>query len=498
LRNSHPLIQSFFQGYGLVSHHIESFNNFIDQKLQQIINEVEKVEPSILPPGVEEFYILLGKIKLGEPVSKEADGSIERIYPFDARLRSLTYSVPMFLEMAIVKDDIEEEAIPVSIGNLPIMVKSKICPLSHFSTEELIHVGEDPLDPGGYFIVNGTERVLITIEDLIPNKLLLEKKKSGSVCEIGRMFSETGGYRVPHLFERKKSGVVYLSFARVKKIPIVILMRALGLETEQEIANAFSSEPSHELMVELYINLQESEEVRSKADALDYIGRQLRIGQGKEYRIQRVEEILDTYLLPHVGQREDARIIKAHHIAKMAKKVIDLFLGTEKSEDKDYYGNKRLKLAGDLMEALFRVSFRVLVNDIKYSFTRVIKRGKEPSVNTLVRSYLLTSRLESALGTGNWVGGRRGVSQHLQRLNFMDTISHLRRVLSPLTTNQPHFEARELHPTHWGKLCAAETPEGQNIGLRKNLALFSTVSKEVPERDIISELYDLEVKPIEE
>jgi len=113
---------------------------------------------------------------------------------------------------------------------------------------------------------------------------------------------------------------------------------------------------------------------------------------------------------------------------------------------------------------------------MKYSFERIVKRGREPSSVTIIRSQLLTSRISSAMATGYWIGGRSDVAQHLQRLNFFDTMSHLRRVMSPLTSSQPHFEARELHPTHWGKLGVAETPEGSNIGLRKNLALFAKLS----------------------
>ena len=135
-----------------------------------------------------------------------------------------------------------------------------------------------------------------------------------------------------------------------------------------------------------------------------------------------------------------------------------------------------------------------MVQDMRYSFERIARRGRVPPLNTIIRSQLFSQRLESALGTGYWVGGRTGVSQHLQRLNFMDTVSHLRRVLSPLTTSQPHFEARQLHPTHWGKLCASETPEGQNIGLRKNLALLARVTYETSTEEVLNKLLELGVK----
>lgn len=490
------LAKSFYKENGLALHHIESYNSFIESKLQQIISETGVIEPSLPPPGVEEYKLKLEKIFRDQPISKEADGSIERIFPMEARFRDLTYSVPLYLDIVVVRDDIEDEPIRVHIGNMPVMVKSKICPLSRMTPEELIDIGEDPLDPGGYFIIAGTERVLISIEDLTPNRLLLEKKKSGPVTALGRLFSERQGYRVPHLVERRRNGVVQVSLARINKMPVLTLIRGLGLETDQDIMQAI--EPPEAVMEDMYVNTEETADTPTQDDALDYIGRHMRIGQSKEYRIQRVSQILDTYLLPHIGQEPEKRITKAFHLGKMMRKVTMLHYGLVDENDKDHYGNKRLKLAGDLLESLFRVSFRVLVNDIKYNFSRVAKRGKEPSIPTIVRSSLLTSRLESALATGNWVGGRRGISQHLQRLNFMDTLSHLRRVLSPLTTSQPHFEARELHPTHWGKLCSSETPEGQNIGLRKNLALFARLTREQDENALLSEIYGVGIDPVTE
>lgn len=186
--------------------------------------------------------------------------------------------------------------------------------------------------------------------------------------------------------------------------------------------------------------------------------------------------MIAKYLLPHIGREESDNKTKILYLGMVAEKLLKLHHGKHVEDDKDHYGNKRLKLAGELMEQLFRAAFKTLANDMQYSFERVVKRGHEPSPATIVRSQLLTSRIESAMATGYWIGGRTGVAQHLQRLNYFDTVSHLRRVMSPLASSQPHFEARELHPTQWGKLCVAETPEGSNIGLRKNLALFAKAS----------------------
>jgi DNA-directed RNA polymerase subunit B len=147
--------------------------------------------------------------------------------------------------------------------------------------------------------------------------------------------------------------------------------------------------------------------------------------------------------------------------------------------------NKRLKMSGDLMADLFRVNLKVLIGDLLYNFQRIVKRGKFPSIKVIIREKLLTQRIYSSMATGNWVGARKGVSQRIERLNYLQTLSHLQRVVSPLSSSQENFEARSLHSTHMGRLCTSETPEGGNIGLRKNLALLAGISQGVEEEDIL-------------
>ena len=147
--------------------------------------------------------------------------------------------------------------------------------------------------------------------------------------------------------------------------------------------------------------------------------------------------------------------------------------------DKDHYLNKRIKLPGDLLADLFRINTRVLVNDMLYNFQRLVKRGKFNSIRIIIRDKLLTQRIYSSMATGSWVGGREGVSQRIQRLNFLETLSHLQRVVSLLSSTQENFEARGLHPTHYNRLCPIETPEGTSIGLRKNLSLMCSITQEL-------------------
>ena len=154
-------------------------------------------------------------------------------------------------------------------------------------------------------------------------------------------------------------------------------------------------------------------------------------------------------------------------------------------DDKDHSMNKRLKLSGELLADLFRVNLKVLIGDLLYNFQRIVKRGKFPSIKVIIRDKLLTQRIYSSMATGNWVGGRKGIAQRMQRLNHLETMSHLQRVVSPLSASQENFEARALHSTHLGRLCPIETPEGTNIGLRKNLALLTEISHDQDEEALV-------------
>lgn len=482
--------EAFFREFSMVRHHIDSFNRFLDRGMQEIIDEVGYFEPNVLPPGYASAKVKFGQLSVEKPMHQEIDGSLSFLTPGEARIRELTYAAPLMLNLTLEHDGIEEEAAQAELGRLPVMVRSKACPTSEMIEEELIKMGEDPVDPGGYFIINGTERVIIAIEDLVPDLPLLERKALG--IEVVRLFSEIPGLRIPHLLERAKDGLVRVSFTRVSKVPICVLFLALGLKSDKEMMECLSTDSR--LAEDVLVNLESIKDVGNVEDALDKIGREMRLGQGREYRVQRVQNVIDQFLLPHIGTSPEARAEKARFMGKLAERLMYFHQGVIPEDDKDCYSNKRLKLAGDLMQQLFRSVFRAMVQDMRYSFERIARRGRVPPLNTIIRSQLFSQRLESALGTGYWVGGRTGVSQHLQRLNFMDTVSHLRRVLSPLTTSQPHFEARQLHPTHWGKLCASETPEGQNIGLRKNLALLARVTYEAGTEELLNKLLELGVK----
>ena len=526
------IVESYFEQRSLVNHQLASYNDCIPSsdgkmsRMERIVRNIrigtdEPVEDNdggIIKLDVldKEIVIRMKNIHLGRPTIKEANGAEHPATPMECRLRKLTYFSPVYLDFQIIDEDeptplIEER---VHIGNLPIMVRSAQCNLhanhiSHLcgdadrklspytSTEDadrlkelLRRAGEDPLDTGGYFIINGTERVLISMEDLAPNRVTVEKnKKYAHETEVAKIFSQKDGVRKPLNIEKRRDGMLMVKIpsAGTTPIPVVLLMRALGMENDKEIFAAIAGPVEAMKYTVANINdVKDNEEygVESTEEALQWLEKKFAAGQQKEYREARIQNLLDKELLPHLGSSEDNREKKAIFLGRIVRQVLEMAITDRDPNDKDHYANKRVRLAGDLMEDLYRVSMQQLARDLKYQLERHHNRKRELRINACLRPDVLTQKIMHALATGNWVGGRSGVSQLLDRTTYLAALSHMRRVTSPLVRSQPHFEARDLHPTHWGRLCPNETPEGQNCGLVKNAAQMIDVSEEVPEADV--------------
>ncbi len=487
------LMKKFFEENGFVKSTIDSFNYFISTELQKILDENREIEPTIIPPNVESFKIRLDKIWIEKPEITEADGSKRPIYPSEARLRKLSYSAPIFIEVSAHINNVQRETFTTQVGSLPIMLHSKYCYLNKLSEEELIEKGEDPDDSGGYFLINGTERVLVHIEDLGANRFLVSPG-TAPIKYVGKLFSEYGPYKIPHTVEQLKDSIFYMTFTRAKRVPVVLVLKALGMMSDEKIMTTIFKDKQDDLVL---INLFSFSDVKTQEEAVDKLGKLMGITQPKESRVERTAEILDKYLLPHIGVTDESRNLKAINICKYLKKYIMVVRKEKTTDDKDHYMNKRIKLSGELLADLFRTNLKILIGDMLYNFQRIVKRGKFPSVKAIIRDKLLTNRIYGAMATGNWVGGRKGVSQRIQRLNFLNTMAHLQRVVSPLSSSQENFEARELHATHLGRLCPAETPEGTNIGLRKNLALLAMISGESDEKEVLQIIKSIGLKEVQ-
>jgi len=464
-KNKHLIVEKYLKEHSLVESNITSFNDFVEHRMQEIVDEISA---SI---NNEDFEISLGKIKIGKPEVTEADGSSSLIMPYDARLRNLTYSAPISLEITVKKDD-QIDSEEVEIGRVPIMVKSKICNTSGMSREELISNYNDPLDPGGYFIIKGNERVMVMAEDLAEDQPFIETNKKGELNL--KMFSLKGTYRIPTLISENKEGLFEVSFSRFKDLPAIVILKALGLTKESEIAKYIGKETDS-----LIINLYEFVNLATREDAMMYVAEKTNLQGTKKEILDRVKMRIDSYLFPHIGQKKEDRIKKAVTLCKLIKQFLIAKENPELRTDKDHYGNKRVRLSGDLLATLFRVNLGILVRDIQYSLQKSVKRKKFFSIKIIAKSTLFSHRIESAIATGSWTGERSGITQNMDKTNYLATISQLQRVSSMLASDQENFMARTLHPTHYGRFCPIETPEGTEIGLRKNLALLSRVSTRV-------------------
>jgi DNA-directed RNA polymerase subunit B len=497
--DTHLLLKSFFSEKGLVRQHLDSYNEFIDHGLQEVVDEVSEI-PIEVPENP--YKVKLGQIWVIDPQSRitgpyatEVDGTKHEIYPMEARLRNLAYAAPIALEMTPVIDGREQDTELVYIGNIPVMLKSKLCFLSQLSREELISAGEDPDDTGGYFVVNGSERVIVAMEDLAPNRVIIDLDEKGtSPVYQAKIFSTTVGFRARIELKLKADDAIYVSMPGVPtEIPFVVIMRALSLEKDKDVAEAVSLDK--DIQKQLNASFEKALGVDTPQDAILFIGNRVAHGQVEEYRIQKAETALDKNFLPHLGRTDKQRREKAIFLGEMASRVIQLKLGRRQPDDKDHFKNKRLRLAGPLLADLFRVAFRNLTRDIKYQLERIGVKGPIITVSAAVRPGIITERFQHALATGNWGRGRVGITQLLDRTNYISTLSHLRRLQSPLSRSQPNFEARDLHPTHWGRLCPNETPEGSNCGLVKNLALSSSISVGVNPEKIKQLLYEMGTVP---
>ncbi|MFH1307646.1 MAG: DNA-directed RNA polymerase subunit B'' [archaeon] len=464
-KDKHIIIKKYLSQHSLIESNIISFNNFVKLRMQKIVEDLSENLPK------DEIEIKLGKVRIGKANVIESDGSTKQVMPTEARLRNLTYSAPVFLEISIKQEGQIEENQDVEIGRIPIIVKSDVCNTSGMSREDLEKAYIDPLDPGGYFIINGNERVIVMTEDLAANQPFIEKSKGKLML---RLFSQRGAYRIPVSITETNDGILEVSFSRFRNIPAIVLLKALGMLKEADISRLVGKETDS-----FIVNLYEYANLHSVDDAMMFIAEKTNLQGTKKEMVDRVKQRIDSYFMPHIGLTKEDRYEKAITLCKFIKQFYIAKENPEILTDKDHYANKRVRLSGDLLADLFRVNLNILLRDIHYSLQKISKRKKFYSLKTVAKSTLFSHRVESAIATGSWIGERTGVTQNMDKTNYLAILSQLQRVSSMLPGEQENFLARTLHPTHYGRFCPTETPEGTEIGLRKNLAILARVSTAV-------------------
>ncbi|KAL7668904.1 hypothetical protein ACOME3_009586 [Neoechinorhynchus agilis] len=507
------VISSFFQDKGLVCQQIESYNKFVDLGMQEVVNDSEDV---LIDGGTGTVMsnitvrIKFNKVWSSTPTHWESDGSPMTVYPNDARIRGLTYSAPLFVNITeTVQTGLSQQTLEhprLFFGRVPVMLRSKNCLLKQLTQRKLTEVYECALDPGGYFIINGSEKVLIAQEKMAPNSVYvfdsrdpkytykcevrsMQENSSRPVCSLGVNIAARGAETI-QIGRKKKAAMVnnqslvlslpYLS----EDIPILVLFRAFGFASDRDVLEHIVYDFSDaELMEKMKPSLIEAEAVQDQKTALEFIGARIsRSGSQKMDRVKAAKDMIRTDILPHIGTDDYCESEKAYFLGYMAHRLLHVVLGRRDLDDRDHLGNKRLDLAGPLMSYLFRSLFRNVCREVKMYAQQHLNRGRGFNIEMALRPALITSGLKYSLATGNWGDQRRshqaraGVAQVLNRLTYVSTLSHLRRINSPLGREGKIARPRQLHNTHWGMLCPAETPEGQAVGLVKNLALMATIS----------------------
>ena len=486
------VLKAYFEENSVVESQIRSYNYFISKGIKDIILSYDRTNiPEYLLEIYDEVNLKIEDVWLGEPSHIEVDGSITKLTPQISRMRGLTYSAPLFLKVSTTIGT-QKEDFEVQIAKMPIMLKSSKCILYNKSKEELIEMGEDPEEPGGYFVVNGTEKVIVMMEDLALNKFFVENLE---LEPSGRMFSERGVYKSLQEIKKLKDGTYTYTFGNFKNIPIFLLIKSLGIFKDKDIVALTEITDS-----DVIFQMSEYSHIKNIEDAIEHLSKKFSLLGTIKEKEDRVSFYLDNFVLPHVGITEDVRKIKGKLICKLFKRYYGIITNQDIEDDKDNFANKRVKLVGQLFEHLFVNNFNELIVDILTNFQRMIKRNRFSSMKIIIREQLLTQKINSALAVGTWSDGRKGVAQYLKRGNYFDMLSHITRVVSPLSTSQENFLARELHPTQYGRLCPVETPEGHSIGLRKNLAIMTDVTYKQTLKEneaLIEELKELGMEGLE-
>ena len=529
--DSWKVISAYFSQHGLVSQQIGSFNQFVGNNIKEIVNEnkVLKIEmdPSYKRNAEPITYELnFGDVKIAaNPQILESNEKINKqLFPNEARVRNLDYlsdlSVEAFLKEKKGEDSDErilgkKQTYP--IGKIPIMIRSKYCSLNNKTDIQRIELRECEFDQGGYFIIGGGEKVIVAQERMATNFVYVfnKKEQSGFSWQAEVRSSLDGSNRPPVQFAVKIAkknthmqndlgGLITARIPYIKSdVDIVILFRALGLESDKDIIDYIVFDESDNSFKELLRPSIElfSSDYKDKDECLEYLGNRATKGtaDSREKRIKRAEEILRKDMLSHVSIERGAESKKAFFIGYMIYRLGNCALGRAFGDDRDHYGKKRLDMSGVLLTGIFRQYFRNFLKSVESNIRDKLKNDKTGRINLedVFDTNIITNGMKYALATGNWGKNRvgvvlkTGVAQVLQRLTFMSSLSHLRRLNTPLEKTGKITKPRQLHNTHWGMLCPAETPEGQACGLVKNLSLMAFVSVGTPSKLIQKDLDEI-------
>jgi DNA-directed RNA polymerase II subunit RPB2 len=457
--------------------------------------------------------------QLRKPTIFENNGAVLPMLPNDARLRNLTYASPLTVDIKVTttrtdnqdgRKATHQRVFPnAHLGKIPVMVGSRLCLLKDQKHVAPLDLGECPEDVGGYFIVGGGERAIISQERMSENRPVVFRNnrnptKEWEVIEVksigpmNEQVPKSNSVRIQ--YHPKNQQIMYLraTIPRMKtEIPLFILFRALGVLQDEVIVRMILGDDQDQIFESVMIeSIMEAASVLTQEDALLWMKKHLNVWTGKPTRTVTVEDLLRDELYPHIGGLEDA-YEKACFLAHMTRRLLWVAYKRISNDDRDSYPNKRVDSPGFLLGNLFRTFFQVkMLKDMKASIAKEIHSGTWRATGSfqeilnmsnlykVIKSTIIEVGLKSALSTGNFgsakVGGppKIGVSQVLGRLNYVSSLSHLRRISTPIEKTAGKLIApRKLHNTQWGFICPNETPEGHSVGVVKNLASTACITQ---------------------
>ncbi|KAJ2636153.1 DNA-directed RNA polymerase III complex subunit Rpc2 [Coemansia sp. RSA 1286] len=487
------LLPAFLRVKGLVKQHIDSFNYFIEVDLKKIVKANELVTSDI-DPG---FYLKYTGIRVQMPERVDPDAANRSITPHECRLRDMTYAAPIAVDIEYTRGKHRVIRKGVIIGRMPIMLRSARCVLTGRNDAEMAEMKECPLDPGGYFIVRGTEKVILVQEQITKNRIIVQTEKGMMVASVTSTTHELKSMT----YVTYKNDRLYLKHNKFgEEIPLVVAMRAMGMTSDKEIAQLIAGvDPLFLEMLAPTLEEGAASKLFTQRAALDFIGAKTKAG-GRRFgaaKRQPHEDALDALanvVLCHVPVNGADFRGKCVYMAMMARRVLQAVGRKGMTDDKDYLGNKRLELAGQLIALLFEDLFKRFNSDLKINIDKVLKK---PNLAQAFDAYnqlmchgdLITQGLTRAISTGNWSlkrfkMDRAGVTHILSRLSYISALGMMTRISSQFEKTRKVSGPRALQPSQWGMLCPADTPEGELCGLVKNLALMTHITTDDEEEPI--------------
>lgn len=488
------LLPAFLKVKGLVKQHLDSFNYFVDEDLKKIIQVNELVLSDVDP----EFYLKYLDIRVGHK-STAAPGVKDLLMPpHECRLRDLTYSAPIYVDVEYTRGRKIIMHRDLEIGRMPIMLKSNKCILDGIDEKRMANLEECPIDPGGYFVVNGTEKVILVQEQLSKNRIIVEADEKKGIVQAS--VTSSTHERKSKTYVITKNDKIYLKHNSISEdVPIVIILKAAGITSDLEIMQLVCG-PNAAFQDLFVVNFEEASkmEVFTQHQALLYIGKRVktirRAGSLKLSQLQEGIEAIATTIVAHLTVSDLQFREKALYIAIMARRVIMTINDPSMVDDRDYVGNKRLELAGQLMSLLFEDLFKKFNSDFKANIDKILKRPSRTSefdalLSINIHSNNITMGLNRAISTGNWSlkrfkMERAGVTHVLSRLSYISALGMMTRISSQFEKSRKVSGPRALQPSQFGMLCTSDTPEGEACGLVKNLALMTHITTDEEELPI--------------